>query len=333
MSSFTSNSKISKYLVRVVLFLVFIFLFDRGLYYLLLKAESEFYIGNKFEEKFSQFVSGKDYNTLIFGTSRTYDGIIPFYLQFFLKQRIYKDAFQGKGPKYNYYLYKMFKKYNGVPKVVIYGVDYFIYTIKSDPKWMSQFDLKEEEKVDLFSAPLLLLKNKKRIDNFQNNILIRLQEQKSKEENEEDFKDFVKVQEHKGAAIANKKLITKEPPEFLHQDFPVYPGEEGAYFVKLLEELDRDGVTVLLIALPDFVGSHVTNVQLDKFIADLEAYRTRFKKLYVYNFNKFDKFPLWNENYFNDGGYGMTNSHLSPEGARLFSEMLAKEIKKHYAEE
>jgi hypothetical protein len=225
----------------------------------------------------------------------------------------------------------MYKKHAGVPKVVIYGVDYFIYTVKSDPRWLSQFqNANKGPKINFFSSPLLLLENKKKMDNFQNNILIRLQEEKVPRDNKQYFKDFIDIQEHMGGENPGKKLISKEPPEYLRQYFPLPPGEEGDYFMKLLDELDRDDVTVILVALPDYYGSFKTNFQMREFINQLKSIRPKYKKLFIYNYNRPDQFPLDNPDYFIDGGYGMTNSHLSISGAKVFDEMLCEDIKKYY---
>jgi hypothetical protein len=332
MNSSTSNSKpLKKYLAGFLLLILFIFLFDRCLYFLVYSIETHmFYSKSKFEEYLSRYVKDKDYSALLLGTSRTYEGILPAYLQVKLKQKIFKEAHQGVGPKYNYYFYNMYKKHAGIPKIVIYGVDYFIYTIKSEAKWMSRFDIKTRPKIGIFSSPLLLVKNKKDIDILQNSILVTLQENKPGEEMEQVFKELTQIQEYMGANPANQKLVTKETPGYLHQDFPLFPGEEGPYFVKLMDELDRDGVTVFLVALPDYYGSFKTNVQLKDFINNLKTYRLKHKKLTVLNYNHMDRFPLNNPDYFLDGGYGKTNSHLSAAGARIFSERLSEDIKKYY---
>ncbi|MGE5343512.1 MAG: hypothetical protein ACM3SY_18745 [Candidatus Omnitrophota bacterium] len=348
MNSSISNSNLKKphlkkHITRLLLFLLLVFLFDRGLYYAIFTYENHFYPQNKFEESLSRFVRGKDYSTLIFGTSRSYEGILPAYLQIKLNQKMFKETFQGKGPKYNYYFYQVFKKYAGTPKVVIYGVDYFIYNIKSDAKWMSRFNnMKETPRFDFFSSPLLLLENKKRIDNFQNNILIRFQESQKEDKDDKDNKkdgeskkddvlsELIDVQIYIGANTKEKKLITQEPAEHLYQSFPPFPGEEGDYFVKLLDELDRDHVTVILVELPDYIGTYKTNYQLKAFMYQLETFKQKYKNLFIYNYNLPEKFPLDNTVYFFDGGYGMTNSHLSREGSKVLNDLLARDLKKHY---
>jgi hypothetical protein len=195
-----NGKKIWKYGAGFFLLVFFLFLFDRGLYYVIFRAEASMYSQNEFEQQFEKYMSGKSFNTLIFGTSRSFEGINTTYLERKTKQRAFKETFQGKGPKYNYYFYNVYKKYAGIPKVVIYGVDYFIYTVESDPKWMARFASTEPKKsFGLFSSPLLLLKNKKKIDNFHNNILIQLKGEKSGQDESEIIKEIIAVQTYVGA--------------------------------------------------------------------------------------------------------------------------------------
>ena len=41
---------------------------------------------------------------------------------------------------YNYFFYQEYKKHMGKPRVVIYGVDYFLFKITSERHWMRRFD-------------------------------------------------------------------------------------------------------------------------------------------------------------------------------------------------
>jgi hypothetical protein len=296
-------------------------------------VEANFYPKTEFEELFARYVSDKEFSTLIFGTSRAYEGIHPVYIEQELGEKAYKETFQGKGPKYNYYFYKVYKKYAGVPKVVIYGVDYFVYTVISDPKWMSRFDIDqtEEEKIDYFSSPLLLLEYKEKIDNFHNNVLIHFQElQASRKKKEDCLQDFFDMDNYTGIEIPDKKLIGKRPRRYERQFFPRPPGKEGRYFEKLIEELAADNVTVILVGLPDYFGSYKTNFEREEFLLNLKRIAREYKSVYIYNYNRPRNFDLRNPDYFNDGGYGQTNSHLSKTGAKEFNRILCQDLKKHY---
>ena len=303
------------------------------MYYLLYKAEEGFYGKNEYQTQLEAFLKGKHFSTLILGTSRTYEGIHPAYLELYLHQKAFKESYVGKGPKYNYYFYQLYKTYAGIPKVVIYGVDYFIYTITSDSKWMARFNLAgedKEKKIDLFSAPLLLVKYKKKIDNFLNNVVIDFSKIIGTVKPGEPFKEFIHMQTYEGAPKKDNEKIKGRPEHFKRQLFPRPPGTEGEYFIKLLDELKKDGVTVILVGLPDHIGTYKTNFQRLDFVHHIKELRQKYKNLFFYNYNRPNHFPLRNDQYFNDGGYGQTNSHLSLEGARAFNKMLAKDLEKHY---
>jgi len=332
MSLSISNSKVKKYLLGFVFFLLCLFIFDRGLYYLISSWEANLYSKNKYEKHFEKFVKDKNFTALILGTSRSYEGIHPYYLEKVLDHKIFKEAFQGKGPKYFYYFYQLYKKYAGVPKIVIYGVDYFIYNITSDPMWMSRFHIDhQQESIDIFSSPLLLLKHKKKIDNFYNNLLIHIQESGNNDSDKDAFQDFIKIHDYRGNDMPNskKKLVSKRFKKFRRGFYFRYPGVEGEFLMKLLEEWQKDNVTVFLVALPDYFGTLKTNFKMRKFVAHLRRLEQKFNNLVFLNYDRFAKFPLRNKNYFLDGGFGLTNSHLSMKGAKLFNSFLGEDIKKY----
>ncbi|MCP5047817.1 MAG: hypothetical protein GY940_11645, partial [bacterium] len=104
------EKKTGRYIARFLLFLLFMFIFDRGLYYLLNRMEKNFYPPKSdFEKHFEFYMADKSFSTLIFGTSRTYEGIHPAYFEEKLGEKAFKETFQGKGPKYNYYFYQLYK--------------------------------------------------------------------------------------------------------------------------------------------------------------------------------------------------------------------------------
>lgn len=332
MNSSTSNSKIRKYIIGLLLFVLVLLGLDRGLFYLFDRVEKSYYTYSLkgFEKQFEKYVRDKNFETLIFGTSRTYEGIHPQYMKKYLDIEALKDAHQGKGPKNNLYFYRLYKKHCGVPKVVIYGVDYFIYTVKSDQKWMSRFDLEKEdiEKTNYLTTPLLLVNHKQRIDIFLNGFLVELQDKK---EDSDPIRHMDKVQKYIGGPHEPDKVIAKRPKgKFKRQLWPRPPGNEGKFFFKLLEELRKDNVTVLFVLLPDHIGTFKTNIQRDRFLLDMKRLREKYGNIHIYNYNRPRRFHQERTGYFLDGGYGNTNSHLSDQGARVFNEILCRDIKKHF---
>lgn len=322
---------VTRYFHRFFLFILFLFLFDRALFFLISTLETNVYRKNKFEKRFENYLKENQFSTLILGTSRTYEGIHPYYFEKELGEKAFKESFQGKGPKYFYYFYQLYKKYAGIPKVVIYGVDYFIYNITSDPRWLARFrNLIPKKGFNYFSAPLLLLKYKKKVDEFFNNLLILLKEKNNPDNTEDSFDDFIRLQEYTGAILLNKGPVSKRPDKFIRQFFFRFPGKEGHYFKKLLEEMNRDNVTVILVGLPDYYGTFKTNFERKDFTIAIKRMEWKYKNVFFYNYNRSYKFPLKKREYFLDGAFGLTNSHLSKIGAEVFNKILIEDLKKYY---
>lgn len=321
----------NRYFAGFFFFILFLILFDRGLFFLISTLKTNVYKKNKFEKRFENYLKENQFSTLIFGTSRTYEGIHPYYFETEIGQKAFKESFQGKGPKYFYYFYQLYKKYAGVPKVVVYGVDYFIYNITSDDRWLARFkNLIPKGNIDYFSPALLLVKYKKTIDEFFNNLLILLKEKDDPDDSENYYDDFILMQEYTGAILPGKGPVATRPDTYIRQFFFRFPGKEGHYFEKLLEEMDRDGVKVILVGLPDYFGTYKTNFERRDFILDLKRWERKYKNVFFYNYNRSFKFPLERKAYFLDGAYGLTNSHLSKIGAEAFNKILIKDLREHY---
>lgn len=333
MNSSTSNSKnkLRQYTLGTLLLVLFTLLFDRGLFLMINAWESAHYQKSGFEKQFGKYIRNHDYNTIIFGTSRAYEGIHPVYLRKHLNIEALKEAYQGRGPKNNLYFYRLYKKYRGAPKVVIYGVDYFIYTVESTTQWLSRFDVPASDRKNpgFFSTPLLLLRYKHRMDIFLNDLLADLD--LNKEAEDSPIRHMSTLQEYVGGPHDPKKVISQAPARrYRRQLFPRPPGAEGKYFFQLLEEMQNDGVTVLFVLLPDYFGTFKTNTERDELVLHLKNLKNRFPNTHVLNYNRPTRFELSKTEYFLDGGYGMTNSHLCDVGARHFNEILCREIKPFY---
>jgi hypothetical protein len=329
---------IKKCLLGFLIFLFFLFLFDRGLFYIIQSIENNYYKRKNFKKIFWQRkdfnknfmkLPKNTYSTLIMGSSRTYRGIHPYYIHKRLKQNAFKIAKAKIGVKFNYYFYKEYKKYAGVPRVIIYGVDYFIFTKRSAENFLRFIGVEDIRKNNYKNGALLLLSNKEKIDTFFNNMLDTLNQVYTSNVDAHGSKEIQIIDPftgYDGGKILNKH----KPPRFNTFYYTHYPGEEGIYFTKLLKECEADGVQVILVLLPDYIGTYTSNFQEKAFKKDIQRLTRFYKKVFIYDYNDPKVFPLQNTGYFLDGGYGKTNSHLSRKGARLFNRMLVKDLKKHY---
>jgi hypothetical protein len=338
-----NSKKQIKYVGGFLLFLGLVFVFDRGLFFLFRTLAADVY--NKkslkrifiqrrdFNKQFLNLPKGT-YSTLIMGSSRTHRGIHPHYFYKRLKQKAFKIAKAKIRLKFNYYFYKEYKKYAGIPNVVVYGLDYFMFKLKSHPFFMDAVSAAGE---DAGPGPyadglLLLVGNKSRIDEFFNNYLDRLNRNANPpgETQEPGNEIFNVIDPFIGYEKKDNRSLTRKKHRFKKFDYAPYPGEEGIYFTKLLEEWKKDGVRVILVFLPDYIGSYESNYQLHLFKKGVRQLTAPYENVFIYDYNRPDKFPLSNPKYFLDGGHGKTNSHLSKTGARVFNRMLLKEIRKHY---
>jgi len=331
---------IKKYLVVFFIFFLFFFLFDRGLFHIFQSIERDYFYRKNFKKIFGQrkdfnknFVKlpKGTYNTLIMGSSRTHHGIHPLYIHERLKQKAFKIAKGKLNVKFNYYFYKEYKKYAGVPKVIIYGVDYFIFVNKSAENFLGFLGIKENKEYNYKNGILLLLSNKEQIDTFFDNMLDTLN--KSCTSNSGSIDKIKKRIQIIDTFIGHRKLETfdeRKPPRFNTFGYLPYPGEEGIYLTKLLEEWEADNVQVILVFLPDYIGTYESNYQGEAFKQNIRQITKPYKNVFIYDYNRPEVFPLSDANYFLDGGYGKTNSHLSRRGARRFNRMLVKDLKKHY---
>ena len=307
---------------------LFLFLFDRGLFYLIISAENRFYRDPSFAESFQEFIKAKPFSTLILGTSRSFAAFQPDSFETILGQEAFIEARSGKGPKYNWFFYEFYKKCAGPPKVVVYGIDYFIFQTKSKERWLARFD-RIHESFAPFSTPSLLLKNKNGIEDFLVDVIARMGPAENKAFRS--TQDFVKAQDYVGRETTPGKVVTQKPRDLHVQRYRAYPGKEGPYLKRLLEEWGRDGVTVLLIIIPDHIGTNETNFEQQKSLKNLKRLTRGYPNVHIYNFNLSNAFPLEREEYFYNGGWGNGNCHLSKKGAELFNRLLLEKIAVYYA--
>ncbi|HDP95107.1 MAG TPA: hypothetical protein ENN40_07085 [Candidatus Aminicenantes bacterium] len=324
----TSNSKFLKRLAVFVAFLSALFVFDRSAYFLITRLESAFYGAENFKSRFVDFAEGKNFSTLILGTSRTYEAIHPLYFRTILSENAYKEAQFGKNPRYNYHFYQFFKTHAGVPEFVIYGMDYFIYNSRSNKRWLARLDKLHETFIP-FSSLSLLLTNKQQIEEFFEAVIQQWNKRLSPG-NHHEVMDFVTLQKYVGSLHKPGVVVTRKPRHFWRQKYPRFPGKEGDYLRLLLSELDRDGVTTFLVLIPNHLGTFRTNFQRGQMLRDLRRLQRNFKNVHILVLDTPDVFPINNEEFFINGGWGRTNCHVSRSGAREFNRLLLETLRPFY---
>lgn len=339
MSNTSIESGKKKCLVFLVVLLGSFFIFDRLLFHAIISQEKNlfkktdlstiFFRKKDFNRNFFKIPKGT-YDTLIMGSSRTYRGIHPYYLYKYLDKKAFKIAAAKTRPKFNYFFYKVYKKYAGIPEIVIIGMDYFMFKHETNDPFFRHF-FPNTEKKPYKKGISLLLTNKTQIDALLNNILEIFA---SGNDSQKTVKPPGKKKKPPQIidpfiGFETRKITTlKRPPRFNTFEYAPYPGLEGIWFFKLLKELEKDGVTVALVFLPSFIGTYESNFQQEAFLADIRQLIKPLKNIHILDYNRPDKFPLDNIDYFQDGGYGKSNSHLSARGAVVLNRMLTKDLKK-----
>ena len=327
--------------VYVIVFLLSFILFDRALFYLIRAEENKLYTKKDilsifnhrqdFNRNFFRIPKGT-YDTLIMGSSRTHRGIHPYYLYKDLHLKAFKNASARTRPRFNYFFYEQYKKYAGIPKVVIYGIDYFMFTVKTNKAFFRKIAAESKEPT-LAAGVSLLLANKTQNDEFLIDIL-------------EKFSSAAGVEMATGRRNQKTDLppaayfidpfvgygrknpsASQRPPQFKKYRYRPYPGLEGVWFFKLLKKLHKDGVAVALVVLPSHIGTYESNFQREAFLTDIRRLVRGLRNVHIFDYDRPEKFRLDNENYFLDGGYGLSSSHLSDQGACALNRMLGADLK------
>jgi len=319
--------------------LVFLFLLDRGLYRMTATVAAGFYkkaeVGRDWYGQ-TEFVRPGFYNALIAGTSRAKEAIMPLYLYKQLGIRALSSASPGRYPRYHYQYYLQFRQQNGPPTLYIYGLDYFTFVKESNEKQLQglmggekerkTWDLRVMQNPDspFWSRLSHLIRAKKEVDAF--------------------FVDFIDylsfrfpvaargdltpggISRYKGLYGTVPAENRLRPAHWEKAPYDPLPGVEGEYFIKLLEDLRRDRVMVILLIIPEFIAVYETNFQHERQLEDLKNLEKRFQNLFVLDYNNPRHFEIDNPALFADGRYGERISHLSVFGAERLAHNLAVDI-------
>lgn len=273
---------------------------------------------------------------LVFGSSRTRSAINYAQLSAILNMRILVEAQAGIFPRYAYYFYEKFLRTRGRPRLVIFGLDYFEFEKESSLRFFIKLDdgvnldiLDPEGAINPaspgFSRWSWLYRLKPKIDDFLMDALrferaeagIDAVDPKSSPRNDP---DSAESDLDPPAAIGSGARA----PRRLYQP---YPGVEGRFLKALLDDLESGGIPAFLVIIPDHVNTNAVNFQGDRFRRDMQTLASRYKYTRLLDFNIPEKFPLQDPTMFQEGGGARSNCHLSDKGSKIFSDMLAREVK------
>jgi hypothetical protein len=278
-----------------------------------------------------------DGQALILGTSRSQYGFANYVLSKSLGLRIYKETKPGNFPQYNYYFYNKYRTRFGQPALVIYGLDYFIFEkdsaslnlVRLDPS-LSLNKMNPRGVVNLnfpwLSRASWLYRMKPVTDKLLADLTASDEQASDQESPKRPPKRRLGLQK-KRAPEPKVRVVPQRPSTWRKRPYAPAPGKEGLFFVRLLEELDREAVPTFLVILPEYIASYETNFEQDKFRADIARLAAPYRHVTIIDLDRLDKFDLENPEYFGDLGWGISNCHMLGEGARLFSRKLAAEVR------
>lgn len=316
----------------VIVFVVSLLAFDRVFFagsLALRRAAAD--TRSELQRKLDGLVDKDRYQVLVLGTSRTFEAIHPLSLRQELGVRVFKEAFQGKGPRYYYEFYQLYKKSVGVPRLIIWGVDYFIFNIESDALKMGRFSRRDAPiNFPTKQGPLLMVANKAANEQALLAYLRKLQRGLLPQAQSSQFDPDINVRDmEKYAGNTLSKVRTRrEPAGYEKYGFRRFPGEEGEYLMKLLRQWEAEGVGVMLVALPDFIGTYRSNYETDEFVRAFQDIAAQHRHCVFLNYNDPARFPLTEPTLFVDGDYGNPNSHLSLGGVREFDRLFIPDVRK-----
>lgn len=325
-TSVSNRAPVIRLAADLLLLLVFLFLLDRGLFFLSRKAQDYVHSGIALSRKF-EIPNPADRKILILGTSRTYEGIHPMHLRRALGMDVYKESYIAKGPAYNYYFYQHYRRAIGIPKMAIYGIDYFIFTLHSNERLLRIFPETAQAELPYKRGWSLLMANRGELGELVNDALTELDSALGARNVQVNDTMPDKMDIYHGTQ-SDGSLSVVAPAHYKPVPYTPYPGEEGLYLDALFKLFQADKVKVALVILPEFIGTYRTNSERGKLMDDLKQLASRYDNIRILNYNSPDRFPLNKPRYFIDGGYGKMNSHLSMNGSRVFDAILAPDLKK-----
>lgn len=339
MSSYISTSEMKRRIYLFLLLIFFFFVFDRSGALLFRELNYSFYSKTKIKRSIfgkSKIIKKGFYDTMIFGTSRSKDAIHPLYLNQSLGLRAFKESKPSRYPRYFYHFYRKFRSVFGKPVYLFYGIDYFIFNLKTSDLHMMMLNKKRKvRKIDYKkivkknSSPLagmsLLYAAKKKIDNTVSDVIYKISidlEPGDRAANVLGIEKYTGKKRTLGDKDA-RKPVNWDKFEYVNSDHG-----EGKYLKLLFDELEKDGVMVFLIGIPDFIGTYQSNYNQDRYENDVRSLMKGRKNFWFLNYDRPEKFDLDNRKYFTNGGWGQFNSHMSYFGAIPLNKLLAEDVGK-----
>jgi hypothetical protein len=330
MNSSTSLSKkvVTKMLATGLILIGSFLLLDRSMAFVLKNFASQWGRAREAREGSVIYEDAINVDVLIMGSSRAYRAIDPDALSEQTGYSVRQEASKDKYIRYNYLFYKQYREHSRPPKIMIWGLDYFMFGFRSGKRVLSRLGFSEDAGRPTGHAfP---------VSNGSSSFLGRVSElSRIKKGFQETFFDFINSFDP-GAGRTERRIHTKHhghiqgignPNNYRKFRFPPPPGHEGEHLHAFLDLVRRDGVHVYLVMLPDFYGTFLSHSSEDQYEDEWRRIAQKYDSVQLINFNDVARFDLKNHLLFKDGGYGRISSHLNYHGALKLTRQLAEILK------
>jgi hypothetical protein len=312
----------------VLVFLASALVYDRTIYALLDWTDRAVERRPEIRRKLEGVRDTPAYQWLILGTSRTFEALHPALIASQAGVRAFKEASKGKGLRYHYEFYRLYREVVGKPRLVIYGLDYFMFANPSDPGLLRQFGgiVGRANASAAMWPPLLTVARKAEDDQAIQRILGQLQLRLASTMGEFNPDDDVADMEAYRGRTDSRVAERPAPAGYSTVGYARYPGLEGEFLTKLLRAWQDDGVRVVFVYPPDYEATRRTNIEHDAFIAEIRQLTAACETCAVFDYSTPARFPTSNAAFFWDGGFGNPNSHLSKAGAEAFTRIFLPDV-------
>jgi hypothetical protein len=313
----------------LALFVASLFVFDRAAsaaldrLYLWVEGESQLH------QQLAAIPDKRAYQVLVLGSSRTFESVHPSAIER-LGVKAYKEAGKGKGLRYSYEFYRLYRAAVGKPRLVIYGVDYFVFGMPSEQALLRRFDASSPDGPARAGSPVQLwtLARKDVNDRTIVRILERAQRRMSwsfdPEHNQADMAIYT-------GPKASRVVPRGEPAHYQRVPYARFPSLEGEYLLRLLEACAADGTVVMFVYPPDYEATRRTNFEHDAFVAEFRRLIAGAPNARFYDYDDPSRFPVSDASFFWDGDWGNSNSHLSQRGAEAFARLYLPDLARELA--
>ena len=316
-------SEIKLFFRKVIIFVVIFLLLDMVLVPLFLVTSKKFV--------HSAYYEIKNADCLIFGASHSSFALNPSIInEYGLTAVNYSKG--GHNSVLNYYLYEKYRKEFSPPKVVIISCPYFNFSAETDSETI--FNLLSYSEFagymfsNIFEFKLKLFKYRKILSDMHTQIFKSIFSEKKPIRKIGYLYDF--SPELKNTNLTTNIQIPSDRVVYFKEDYvedgyskkDISNKEIIEYFHKLLKILQKDNVFVVLVEIPEYIGTRESILNKEIFYKEVKEEIKEYTNTIFINQTEIESFDFEDKTLFFDGGYGLTNSHLSYKGSNQYTKIL-----------